>query len=68
MDYHCDETSNDLEASERRGRFQDCCKNELWSYIFPKINCTIPGYETVFAKANVYLIKIHFIEISLRLG
>ena len=40
----CDENSNDFERSKRLEEFQECCKQKLWSYISPKISCTIPGY------------------------
>jgi hypothetical protein len=43
----CDETSNDMQTSERVKRFQDCCKTEIWKYVSSKINCTIPGYEAI---------------------
>ena len=47
----CDETSNEMETSERTGRFQNCCKDVLWSDVLTKINCTIPGFEELLGES-----------------
>jgi hypothetical protein len=50
----CDETSNDLQTSERVKRFQDCCKDEIWKSVAAKINCTIPGYEAILGSYPIF--------------
>jgi hypothetical protein len=50
----CDETSNDMQTSERVKGFQDCCKDEIWKSVAAKINCTIPGYDAILGSYPIF--------------
>jgi hypothetical protein len=43
----CDDAYNEFDPKERLKKFQQCCKDSIWSHVSQKINCTVPGYEEV---------------------